>query len=516
MKQTTKRFYGALIGVAFLSGLTGAFAYSLSQKSASTMLPKFSFTESQKSEELAENMGMQLSQASMPAVQPVDLTEAAEKACNAVVYIKVVQKGKTQTIEYRDPFEDFFGDFFGRGGGGGTQRRQVETPKREAAGSGVIISDDGYIVTNNHVVENADEITITLNDNREFSARVIGLDADTDLALLKIEATGLPAIVIGDSEQLKVGEWVLAVGNPFNLTSTVTAGIVSAKARNIGAHKNGIESFIQTDAAINAGNSGGALVNTRGELVGINAMLYSQTGSFTGYGFAIPTTIMKKVVGDLQAYGTVQRAMIGISGMTLHDYIDAKKHEDEKFTADFGTNDGVYVAEVSEDGAAEEAGIKSGDVIVSVDGKNVTKMSELQEATTKYHPGDKAQIGYIRDKKEKTTTITFRNAKGSTNVIKTQKVDALGAEFKELTESQKKTLHLSYGVQVSKLKDGYLKDAGVPQDFIILKANNQNIKSAADMESAFRSAQASDEQTLWIWGKTPAGRPMSFAIYLGE
>ena len=185
------------------------------------------------------------------------------------------------------------------------------------------------------------------------------------------------------------------------------------------------------------------MVNTRGELVGINAMLYSQTGSFTGYGFAIPTTIMKKVVTDLQAYGTVQRAMVGISGMTLHDYIEAQKSKDEKFTADFGTVDGVYVAEVVEDGAAAEAGIKSGDVIVSVDGKKVTKMSELQEATTKYRPGDKAVIGFIRDKKEKTATITFRNAKGSTAVIKTQKVDALGADFKELTENQKKTLNLS-------------------------------------------------------------------------
>ena len=256
MKQTTKRFYGTLVGVAFLSGLTGAFAYSLSQKSVDKVLPSFSFTEPKKAQEPVGNL-MTLSTASAPAVQPVDLTEAAEKACNAVVYIKVVQKGRKQTIEYRDPFEDFFGDFFGRGGGG-TQRRQVETPKREAAGSGVIISEDGYIVTNNHVVEDADDITITLNDNREFKARVIGLDADSDLALLKIDASGLPAIVIGDSEQLKVGEWVLAVGNPFNLTSTVTAGIVSAKARNIGAHKNGIESFIQTDAAINAGNSGGA------------------------------------------------------------------------------------------------------------------------------------------------------------------------------------------------------------------------------------------------------------------
>ncbi len=512
MKQATKRFYGTLACVAFLAGLTGAFAYSLSQNS--TRMAMSPTGTSVPAVEKTVNL-MQLSNAAHPAAQPVDLTEAAEKACNAVVYIKCVQKGKKQMVEYHDPFADFFGDFFGRGGGG-SQRRQVETPKRESAGSGVIISEDGYIVTNNHVVENADEITITLNDNREFTAHVIGLDGDTDLALLKIDATQLPAIVIGDSDQLRVGEWVLAVGNPFNLTSTVTAGIVSAKARNLGAHKNGIESFIQTDAAINAGNSGGALVNTRGELVGINAMLYSQTGSFTGYGFAIPTTIMTKVVTDLKAYGTVQRALLGISGVTLRDYIDAQKHEDETFTADFGTNDGVYVAEVVEDGAAAEAGIKKGDVIVSVGGKKVTKMSELQEATTKYRPGDTAIVGYIRDKKEKTASLTFRNAKGSTNVIKTQKSDVLGAEFVELTESQKKTLHLSFGVQVKNLKSGYLKDAGVPEGFIILKANNQNIKSATDMESAFRTAQGSDEQTLWIWGKTPAGRAMSFAIYLGE
>lgn len=510
MKQVTKRFYGTLACVAFFSGLTGAFAYSVTQKGSSCILP------SSAAGETASSNFMTTSTAMAPAAQPVDLTEAAEKACNAVVYIKCVQTSKTQTIEYQDPFQDFFGDFFGRGQGGGTQRRQVQTPKRESAGSGVIISADGYIVTNNHVVENADEITITLNDNREFTARVIGLDADTDLALLKIDGSNLPKIVVGNSDDLKVGEWVLAVGNPFNLTSTVTAGIVSAKARNLGATKNGIESFIQTDAAINAGNSGGALVNTRGELVGINAMLYSQTGSFTGYGFAIPTTIMKKIVGDLKEYGTVQRALLGVSGMTLHDYVDAQKHKDSKFSADFGTVDGVYVAEVSEDGAAEEAGIKSGDIIVSVDGKKITKMSELQEATTKYHPGDKAEVGYIRDKKEKTTTITFRNAKGNTNVIKTQKLDALGAEFKELTESQKKTLSLTYGVQVTNIKAGYLKNAGVPEGFIILKANNQNIKSANDIESVFKSAQSSDEQTLWIWGKTPAGKSMSFAVQLDE
>lgn len=508
MKQYVKRFYGTMACVAFFSGLTGAFAYSLTAKSEEPATADAA---------LQDNAGgfMQLSNTAAPAVQPVDLTEAAEKACNAVVYIKCVQSSKTEVIEYSNPFEDFFGDFFGRGGGG-TQRRQMQTPKRESAGSGVIISADGYIVTNNHVVENADQITITLNDNREFTAKVIGLDADTDLALLKVDAKNLPAIVIGDSDKLRVGEWVLAVGNPFNLTSTVTAGIVSAKARNLGAHKNGIESFIQTDAAINPGNSGGALVNTSGELVGINAMLYSQTGSFSGYGFAIPTTIMKKVVNDLRSFGTVQRALLGVSGMTLHDYIDSQKAKDDNYSADFGTVDGVYVAEVVKDGAAGEAGLKEGDVIIGLGNKKITKMSELQEATTQYVPGDKTTIKFIRDKKEKTATIVFRNAKGSTAVVKAQKVDVLGAEFKELTDSQKKTFNMSYGVLVAKLKSGLLKDAGVPENFIILRINNQNIKTTSDIEACFRTAQASDEQTMWIWGKTPAGKQMSFAISLAE
>ena len=509
MKQSLKRLYGLMAAVAVVSGLTGAFAVSVAQrKSASAQIA------SEDEGRAKDDFLIKASNASMP-VQPVDLTEAAEKACNAVVYIKVTLGGETKTIEYRDPFEDFFGDFFGRGNGGGIQRRQVQTPKQEAAGSGVIVSADGYIVTNNHVVAEANEINITLNDNREFTARVIGLDPTTDLALLKIDATDLPAITIGDSDALKVGEWALAVGNPFNFTSTVTAGIVSAKARNMGG-RNGIESFIQTDAAINKGNSGGALVNARGELVGINAMLYSQTGSFTGYGFAIPVSIMKKVVSDLKAYGTVQRALLGVYGSDLHDYIDAQRKKDDKFDKDFGTNDGVYVSEVDADGTAAAAGIKEGDVIVSVDGRRITKMSELQEATTKYSPGDKAVVGYMRDKKERTANVTFRNTHGNTNIVVAQKMEVLGAEFKELTESQKKSLNLSYGVQVSKLSSGRLKEAGVPENFIILKANNQNIKTVADLESAFKAAQNSTEQTLWVWGKTPAGNARSFAVQLTD
>lgn len=508
MKQTFKRFYGTLAAIAVVSGITGAFAYSLASSAINTK-----GSDNASSTEVAEPSLMTLSNVSQMPNQPIDLTGAAEKACNAVVYIKVVTNGKTQTIEYRDPFEEFFGDFFGRGNGG-TQRRQVQTPKREGAGSGVIISSDGYIVTNNHVVENADNVTVTLNDNREFSAKIIGTDPTTDLALIKIEGSDFPTLIIGDSDALKVGEWVLAVGNPFNLTSTVTAGIVSAKARHLGA--NGIESFIQTDAAINKGNSGGALVNARGELVGINAMLYSQTGSYSGYGFAIPTTIMKKVVKDIKEFGTVQRALLGISGSDLHNYIEAEKRKDEKYEADFGTNDGVYVAEVMKDGAAAESGLKEGDVIVAVDGKKITKMSELQEATVKYRPGDKAIIGYIRDKKMKTTEITFRNEKGNTKVIKALNMDILGAEFKELTDSQKKVYSMDYGIQVVKVKEGKMKEAGIPQDFIILKVNNQNIKTVEDLQSVLKTASSSDEQTLWIWGKTPAGKPGSFAVSIAE
>ena len=337
--------------------------------------------------------------------QPVDLTYAAEKAIPAVVHIRYVQNSKTKTVRVQsDPFEDFFSNpfgFFGNpNGGGGSQERKIQTPKREATGSGVIISTDGYIVTNNHVVDGADELTVTLNDNREFSARIVGTDKTTDLALIKVDAKNLPTLPIGDSEKLKVGEWVIAVGNPFNLNSTVTAGIVSAKARSL--YANGVESFIQTDAAINPGNSGGALVNAQGELVGINAMLYSQTGSYSGYGFAIPTAIMNKVVDDLKKYGSVQRAMLGITGSDVLNYINSQK-EDGK-DVDLGTNEGVYVNKVEDDGAAAEAGMVKGDVITMLDGKQITKMAEMQEVLAGKRPGDKVTITYLHNKNKHTKT----------------------------------------------------------------------------------------------------------------
>ena len=393
------RTYFLVVAIALFCGIMGAVGYQYIAQQGATSPGSTRLLSTGADERF-------FVPASMPSTpqERVDLTQAAEVACDAVVYVRVVSGGETRTIHYIDPFEEMFGGAWGEHRG---HSRQVQTPKQESAGSGVIISADGYIVTNNHVVEGAHEVTVTLNDNREFTASIVGLDATTDLALLKVEAEGLPAIPVGDSDALKVGEWVLAVGNPFNLTSTVTAGIVSAKARNVGANRNGIESFIQTDAAINQGNSGGALVNARGELVGINAMLYSQTGSFTGYGFAIPVSIMKKVVTDLRTYGSVQRAMIGISGMDLLSYVDSQKHRDSGYTPQFGTLDGVYVAEVLTGGAAAQAGVLAGDVIVSLDGKHVSKMSELQEATTRYNPEEEAELGFYRDGSLQSVRIRF-------------------------------------------------------------------------------------------------------------
>ena len=457
--------------------------------------------------------------ASAPAGQPVDLTYAAEKALPSVVYIKSVQNSKIQTVEYSDPFEEFFsnpfGGFFGQGqgqGNNGRRQRQVQTPKRAAAGSGVIISADGYIVTNNHVVDGADELTVSLNEgSKEFSARVIGADKTTDLALIKIDGKNLPAIQIANSDDVKVGEWVLAVGNPLGLNNTVTAGIISAKARTLGA--NGVESFIQTDAAINQGNSGGALVNTRGELVGINAMLASPTGSNIGYGFAIPTSIMNKVVDDLKQYGNVQRAMIGIQGGSVKDYIDNLKDQDKE-VKDFGTMEGIYIAKVVEDGAAEAAGLKEGDVITTVDNQKVKTMGELQGLLAKKRPGDKVTITYLRDKKKHNATLTLKNEQGNTKVVKNADTDVLGADFRPVTESQKKQLEINYGLEVVKVNGGKMKEAGVPKGFIILRVNDEPMKTFDDLQNAVKEANNSKDQMLVIRGIFPTGKKGGFVVYL--
>ena len=455
----------------------------------------------------------------MPAGQPVDLTYAAEKALPSVVHIHYVQNSKIQTVKVQsDPFEDFFSDpfggFFGRGQGqGGTRERKVQTPKREAMGSGVIISTDGYIVTNNHVVDGADELTVSLSDNREFSARIIGADKTTDLALIKIDGKQLPAIQIANSDDVKVGEWVLAIGNPMGLNNTVTAGIISAKARTLGA--NGVESFIQTDAAINSGNSGGALVNTRGELVGINAMLYSQTGSYSGYGFAIPTTMMNKVVEDLKQYGVVQRAMIGISGRDVKTQVDLEKEEGKEAT-DYGTMEGIYVAEVVDNSAAQEAGIEKGDAITEVDGQKVQKFGDLSGIIAQKRPGDKVSITYLHNKKKQTKQVTLRNEQGNTKVVKNADIDVLGADFRPVTDAQKKQLEISYGLEVIKVNGGKMKEGGVPKGFIIQRVNDTQTKTVEDLQEAVRSASTSSEQVLIIRGLFPTGKRGYFVVQLAE
>ena len=453
-----------------------------------------------------------------PAVvgQPVDLTYAAEKALPSVVHIKYVQNSKIRTVDVQsDPFSDFFADpfggFFGRGNGG-TQKRQIPTPKKVATGSGVIISVDGYIVTNNHVVDGADELIVTLNDNSEYSARIIGTDKTTDLALIKIDGKNLPAITIINSDDIKVGEWVLAVGNPLGLNNTVTAGIVSAKARSLGA--NGVESFIQTDAAINSGNSGGALVNTRGELVGINAMLYSQTGSYSGYGFAIPTTIMNKVVDDLKKYGVVQRAMLGVTGGNVKDYVDAQKENGKE--VDLGTMEGVYIDKVAEDCAAADAGLEKGDVIISADGQKVTRMAELQEIIAKKRPGDKINLTYLRNKKKHNVSVTLKNEQGNVSVVKNADLDVLGAVFREVTDAQKSQLNIKYGVEVVKVNNGKLKDAGMGKGYIITHVNDTSIKTLDDLAEIVKSASTSKDPVLYIKGIYPTGRKTYYAVPLSE
>ena len=452
--------------------------------------------------------------AAVPA-QPVDLTYAAEKSLPSVVHILSTKNSKVQTVEVEsDPFSDFFSDpfgFFGNPqGNGGKQKRSVRTPKQQGSGSGVIISTDGYIVTNNHVVADADELTVTLNDNKEYSARIIGTDKASDLALIKIDGKNLPAITIANSDDIKVGEWVLAVGNPFNLTNTVTAGIVSAKGRSL--YQNGVESFIQTDAAINPGNSGGALVNTKGELIGINAMLYSQTGSFSGYGFAIPTSIMNKVVDDLKKYGTVQRAVIGIQGQDVKNYVDAQKDKDKD--VDLGTMEGIYVAKVTEGSAAEEAGLKTGDVIVAVDGKNVSKMAELQEILAQKRPGDKVSLTYLRDKKKSTKTVTLKNEQGNTKVVQKADLDVLGGNFREVTAETKRQLNISYGLEVTKISNGKLKDRGMVKGFVIQRVNDTPMKTIEDLQQVVKEASTSREPVLYIQGVYPTGKKGYFAIDL--
>lgn len=433
-----------------------------------------------------------------------DFTVAAELTVNAVVHVKV----KSEVMQSRgfsgDPFFEYFF---------GPQFRQQQPQIREGAGSGVIISSDGYIVTNNHVIDNSKEIEVVLNDKRSFTAKVVGSDPNTDIALLKIEEKDLPFIIFGNSDSLKVGEWVLAVGNPFNLTSTVTAGIVSAKARNINilnaAMK--IESFIQTDAAVNPGNSGGALVNTRGELVGINTAIASQTGSFAGYSFAVPSSIVQKVVSDIRQFGVVQRAVLGVEIRDINGELAKEKN--------IKTFDGAYVANVVESSAADKAGVKSGDIITNVNGVAVKSVAQLQEQVGRYRPGDKIFIEILRDNKKQKLNVELKNRQGNTELVSSDvNIDLLGATFKEADSKTKEKFGVDYGVEVKSVGKGRFSNAGIKNGYIILKINNIRMSSEKDIETAMKAVMdnADQNKVLWITGFYPNGKTAYYAIDLNN
>lgn len=432
-----------------------------------------------------------------------DLTPAAESSVKAVVHIKTEAERAVQQ-QAIDPFEFFFG---GRG------RGQRSTQPVVGYGSGVIISKDGYIITNNHVIDNSDRISVTLEDNRTFSAKLIGSDPSTDIALIKVEANDLPTIPIGDSDKLRLGEWVLAVGNPFNLTSTVTAGIVSAKSRSTASAAGralNVEAFIQTDAAVNPGNSGGALVNARGELVGINTMIYSQTGNYAGYSFAVPINIAGKVVEDIKKFGSVQRGLLGIVGGDVNAEIVKEKG--------LKVNSGVYVDDFAEISAALAAGLEKGDVITAINSAKIDDFAQLQQEISRYRPGDVIQVTVDRKGSKKTYKVTLKNKDGGQGVIKEQNTTSnkLGATLKALDADRLRAYGLSYGVQVESLTNGALRKAGVEPGFIILTANNKPIRSVADLNKAVVEVQnIKGKVSLYIRGFYPhTGEVMAYDVSL--
>ena len=410
----------------------------------------------------------------------IDFTSAAELSVHAVVHVKTtypLESAQNQYYSY-DPFRDFFG-----------QRSPQHQEAPMATGSGVIISQDGYIVTNNHVVDGAEKVEITLNDKRAYVAEVIGKDPTTDLALLKIKETSLPYMSYGNSDNVKVGEWVLAVGNPFNLTSTVTAGIISAKARNInildGDPSKGIsavESYLQTDAAVNPGNSGGALVNTKGELVGINSAIASNTGSYTGYSFAIPVNLARKVVADLLEFGEVQRGFIGVSIRDLDDKLAKEKSINEI--------KGVYVNGITPGGSGEEAGIKEGDVITKIGEVDVNNVPELQEQVSRFRPGNKINVTLKRNNQEKVMSLVLKNKNGNTDVVEKPKIEVvstLGATFEGINNDDMKKLGIENGLKVTKLTAGKFLSAGIKEGFIITSVDKKRINSVDDIKGALES-----------------------------
>ncbi len=416
---------------------------------------------------------------------PVDFEGASASAIPAVVHIKTkTNPQQTNNMQRRrSPFSDFFGDDFFDDFFGG---RGNNVPQM-ASGSGVFISADGYIVTNNHVIDGADEITVTLNNKKQFKAKLVATDANTDLAVIKVEGNGYPYLLFGNSDEVKVGQWVLAVGYPLTLETTVTAGIVSAKYRYLGVNQrkakpgaNTVESFIQTDAAVNQGNSGGALINTSGQLIGINAAIASPTGAYAGYSYAIPVNIVKKVVDDLIKFGTVQRAFLGIRPAA---------NEDNGTDSQIKEGDGVEIGEILAKSAAEEGGLKKGDKIVKLDNKVVSTWTELTGTVASYRPGQKINVTYIRNGKEASTTLTLKNSAGNTEIVKTSALDKLGAEFATLDTKKAKQYGIDSGVVINAIGEGLLANqTTVKKGFVIIRAGGKPVKSLDDLKRIFENA----------------------------
>ena len=446
------------------------------------------------------------------ASTPPNFVEVAERTIDGVVNIRTEKAVRMSQERFFDPFEFFFGIPSQRDPRQEGRSRQ-EAPKQVDIGSGVIISRDGYIVTNNHVIDGADDVYVTTNSNEEYKAKVVGTDPSTDLALIKIESgKELTAIPFGNSDDLRVGEWVLAIGNPFNLRSTVTAGIVSAKGRAAGSGQGSLQvgSFIQSDVAVNPGNSGGALVNMAGELIGINTMIYSSTGNYAGISFAIPTSIVHKVVSDLKEYGTVQRAVLGIAGTNITSATT------EKY--DLKVSQGALVMEVADRSSAKQAGLTEGDVITSIDGHSISTMSDLQEAISTHKPGDKVRMSVDRKGKAMTIDLVLKNSEGNTDAVTRIDESSIGAAFLELSDKDMSDLGISYGVKVVGVdRDGKFFRAGIRKGDVILAVNNLRVSEKDDVEKVVSDVvKSSSDKVLFVKLLNTNGRINYVAVDLRD
>lgn len=500
--MNAKQLFLGLTASAFVGGSAALGAYKLLEPTPalpaqSVQYPQVRYTSEMRSTNTA---------AAVP--EGLNFVKAAETATPAVVHI-TSEIGAEPEARGSSPFEadPFFRQFFGD-----MPFRSTPRGPQIGSGSGVIIASSGYIVTNNHVIDNADKIEVVLDDKRKYKAKLIGTDPNTDIALLKIDATGLPAVRYGNSDQVRVGEWVLAVGNPFNLNSTVTAGIISAKGRNINIMRRenakgqnmGIESFLQTDAVVNPGNSGGALVNLNGDLIGINTAIATQTGVFEGYSFAVPSSIVSKVVDDLMKFGTVQRALLGVNIAE----VDAALKEEKKLS----TLNGVYIVGLNENSAAADAGLKQGDVITHINDVSVNTSAQLQEQVARFRPGDKIKVNYLRGDDARTATATLRNTSGTTNVVKIEEaksVEVHGATFKPLSAGEMQKLGLEGGAKITNIKKSEFRDTDIPEGFIITRIDKNKVRTPQDVQRFLANI---DNGGVLIEGTYPDGQKAYFPI----